>query len=663
MKKRKRFKSEYLIALIVCIMGFNMVSCDDYLNVDQYIYDVTVLDSVFVNEDNLFAYINGIAGYLPDEDKLWTSAWSPFQGASDEGFSSWNDDRHAAIKFLLDEITAMSANSYYNNYSNWYKGIRKANTVLERMDECETLSTSTKRTYTGEMYFFRGYFTYLLLQEYGPAIIMPDEALDANADSDDLMYERQSYDSCVSYVCTNMELAYKYLPSTREGTNIYRPTSGTALAVMSRVLLVAASPLFNGNTSYSGWKKDDGTYFISQEEDNSKWGKAAVAAQRLMNTNLYSLNIAYRESTTDDLPSNVPTENFPNGAGDIDPYRSYQYLFDGEVMASSCSEYIWVCKVNPTGSDSPLWLSSPSQLGGGNGLNLTQDLIDAYKMKDGADINSSSSEYPYPGSNDIYNPIGTSKSLGGYTVYTSNTAKMYQNREPRFYATIGFCHSFWSGTSYSGGDGYEDFEVTYYSDGTAGPSISYPDDYNYTGYTCIKYNHPEDNMKATGSIYAKSFPVFRYAEILLNYAEAENELNGTYTDEESGITVSRNIEEIKNAFNRIRYRAGLPGLSSEELASQSSIREAIKQERRIEFACEGRRYHDLRRWKDAPDAYNKSITGMNVDAKSSQREKYYTRTTLNNPLTQRVWSFKMYFWPIPNNTLNKNSKLIQNPGW
>jgi len=660
-KMKIRIKKAVVTALVLGLPALWLQSCD-YMDVDQYIYDVTTLDSVFTSTDRFVDYVNGIASYLPNEDRLWTNAWSPFQGASDENFTSWNDDRHAAIKFLLDEITPSTADSYFNNYATWYMGIRKANLVLQRMNEVEDLSTSDKRTYTGEMYFFKGYFTYLLLQQYGPCVLMEDIP-DENADSGELMYERQPYDSCVSYICTYMEKAYSYLPATREGANIYRPTSGAALAVMSRVLLTAASPQYNGNTAYSAWQRSDGTPYIPQTEDNSKWGKAAVAAKRLINTGLYSLNVMYKEATTDILPDNVPDADFPNGAGNIDPYRSYKSVFDGDVTINNCPEYIWACRTDPTGGDSPLWISSPSQLGGGNGLDLTQDLVDAYRMKDGRDINNSSTQYPYPGSSEAYQPVGESKSFGGYTVYTSNTAKMYQNREPRFYASVGFCHSFWPGTSYTGSDGYSNFEVTYYSDGTAGPSITYPVDYNHTGYTCIKYNHPEDNMKASGSVYAKYFPIFRYAEVLLNYAEALNELDGSYTDEEAGITVTRDPDEIAYYFNQVRYRAGLPGLSADELASRETLREAIKRERQVEFACEGRRYHDLRRWKDAPDAYNAPITGMNIHAKSSEREKYYTRTYLNETLTQRTWSFKMYFWPIPQSTMNKNSKLDQNPGW
>ena len=240
---------------------------------------------------------------------------------------------------------------------------------------------------------------------------------------------------------------------------------------------------------------------------------------------------------------------------------------------------------------------------------------------------------------------------------------MYANREARFYASIGFSHSIWPGTSYSGSEEarYRNAEITYYSDGSAAPSLNFPVDYNHTGYTCIKYNHPEDNMRATGSVQSKYFAMFRYAEILLNYAEALNELEGPYTA--GDMTVTRDVDEIARYFNQVRFRAGLPGLSPEEMASRESLREAIKRERQVEFACEGRRYHDLRRWKDAPAAYSSPIKGMNVYSRGSEREKYYTVTVINEPLTQRTWSNKMYFWPIPLNTMNKNSRLDQNPGW
>jgi hypothetical protein len=665
MKRLYSLRSFFLLPVLAVVIATGVGSCKkSYLDVNDYIYDFVSLDSVFASQNKLLQYINGIASYLPAEDRLWSNSWSPFQGASDENFTSWNDARHAGIKFPLGEITPYNANSYYNNYEFWYKGIRKANTVIARIDECKDLSLVTKRQYLGEMYFFRGYFLYHLLQQYGPVVIPGDEVQDLGGDAETLSQERSTYDDCVNYIIDNMEQAYQLLPATKDAlADIYRPTSGAALAVMSRVLLVAASPMFNGNPSYSNWKRFDGNGFISNSNDNRKWGRAAIAAKRVMETNRYDLYTFPRAADTDTLAPNVPAAAYPNGAGGIDPYRSYKYTFIGEIPATSNPEIIWCRSVNPGTGDSPLWLSTPSHMSGGNGLNLTQDLVDAYKMKDGNDINSSSAAYPYPDASTAYQPIGVVKNISDVQL-VANTPKMYANREARFYATIGFNHSFWKGTSYTGTNANsKNVEITYYSNGTAAPNNNYPNDYNHTGYTCIKYNHYADNMLQTASVLPKVFPIFRYAEILLNYAEALNELNAPYTDTATGITITRNVAEIAAAFNRVRFRAGLPGLSGAELSGQASIREAIKRERLVEFACEGRRYHDLRRWLDAPAAYSKPITAMNVAATSGNRQQFFTRITLNEPLTLRNWSFKMYFWPIPKNSLDKNAKLVQNPSW
>lgn len=658
-------RSLFLSLMVISLIILAGSSCrKGFLNVDEYIYDLTNLDSVFASQDKLLQYVNGIASYLPNEDRLWTNAWSPFQGASDENFTSWDDDRQPAIKLLRGEITPYLANTYYNNYDTWYQGIRKANTVISRIGQVPGISVTTEREFLGEMYFFKGYFMYLLIQQYGPAVIPPDDVLDISGDASTLSLERSSYDSCVSYIAKNMEMAHTYLPATRDAlSDVYRPTSGAALAVMSRVLLTAASPMYNGNPSYANWRRSDGSLFIPTTEDPTKWGKAAAAAKRVMETGLYELYTFPKSADTDPLAGNVPTANFPNGAGNIDPFRSYKYLFSGEVPPTSNPELIWGTKVDPTGGDSPLWISTPSQMGGGNGENVTQQMIDAYKMKDGYDINNSSVDYPYPDASSGYLPIGTAKNISDVQL-TANTPAMYNNREARFYATIGFCHSFWKGTSYTGSlTGVKNVEVTYYSNGTASPNNNFPNDYNHTGYTCIKYNNYADNMEQTSAIIPKTFPIFRYAEILLNYAEALNEMSSSYTDTATGITVTRDVDEIAAAINRIRYRAGLPGMSSEELASQSSIRAAIKRERQIEFAFEGRRYHDLRRWLDAPNAYSTPVVGMNVIAKTSERQKFFTRTTLTEPVAQRQWNFKMYFWPIPKEARDKNSKLVQNPGW
>jgi hypothetical protein len=643
-------------------------SCGDFLGIDDYFMNMTQLDSVFQRRDLVVQYIRGAANYLPNEGNLWTNSATPFQGASDENFTSWNDDRHAGIRYLLDEITPFSTD--YNNYPNYYQGIRKANIVLARIGEVPDISDVDRRDYIGQCYFLKGYYMYLLLLQYGPTPIVPDDPFAVDSDVETMSLERATYDEVVEYICTNMTLAAEFLEDVRENASeMNMPTRGAALAVMSRVLLYAASPWYNGNPFYSDWTRaSDGAHFISQQAKNEKWGVAAVAAKRLMDGK-YKLFTSPKESDTPTFPSNVPTATFPDGIGGIDPYRSLTYMFNGEVPRVLNDEIIYSCSATTAG-DSPLWIAAPFQLGGGNGLNLTQDLVDAFYMKDGNDINSSSPEYPYPqpGTAASYTAIGSALagSFSGYEL-RSNTAGMYANREMRFYATIGFCHAYWPGTSYTGSEAVKNIEVTYYADGTAAANQNYPQDYNRTGYTCKKYIHPEDNLKASSAIRAKVFPIFRYAEILLNYAEALNELDGSYTDEATGITVQgRDAAEILSAFNQIRYRAGLPGLSS--LPDRLAMRNLIKRERQIEFMCEGRRYHDLRRWgwEDANAAYNKPITGMNVKARGSDRAGFYTITALNDVypgLARRSFGYKNFFCPIPKSVMNKNSKLIQNPGW
>ena len=112
-------------------------------------------------------------------------------------------------------------------------------------------------------------------------------------------------------------------------------------------------------------------------------------------------------------------------------------------------------------------------------------------------------------------------------------------------------------------------------------------DYNRTGYTCVKYRHLEDEMKK-GTVKAKYFPVFRYAETLLNYVEAINELREPDTLEMpdgTQVTVEHNTADIVKYFNLIRHRAGLPGITEAVAADRNKVRELIKHERRIEFAC------------------------------------------------------------------------------
>lgn len=634
-------------------------SCESFLDIDKYVYDQITIDSVFVSKERLLQYINGAASYLPDESILVTHAYSPSGLVTDDAFVPWVDWNHSAMYFMIDQVVPRDTHRF-NPWEDYYRGIRKANILLARIPECQELTDMERRDYMGRAYFMRAYFYYSLMRLYGPVPILPDYAFDTDASAESVSYERSSYDDCVEYVCKNLEQAVAYLPLEREEAFQFLPTQGAALAIMGRMRLYWASPLFNGNTYYADWRRSDGTPFISQTEDKTRWGKAAVVFKRIIELNKYALNTVEKIETTDriagtpELPETVSKEAFPYGAGDIDPYRSYKSIFDGSIQAIHNKELIYYC--NRSTSDD--WTFYPNPLGGINGFSVTQDLIDCYRMADGRPYSEATEEEK------SWRAVGTGKTFSENYVLSPDRAHRDDNREPRYYASIGFNYCVWPCTSYTGTEAKKNFVANYFSDGNSMPTGTIKVDYNRTGYTSRKYVNQEDIMNWQGQVKAKTYPIVRYAEVLLSYVEAMNEMDGSYTDEATGITVSRNVADMVFYFNQIRYRAGLPGITEAEASDYATMKDLIKLERRVEFAFENQRYYDLRRWKDAPNAYNKPIMGQDVTAKVSEREKFYTIRVWNTETCmKRVFNNKMYFYPIDQNILDRNAKLVQNPGY
>jgi PAB1-binding protein PBP1 len=151
----------------------------------------------------------------------------------------------------------------------------------------------------------------------------------------------------------------------------------------------------------------------------------------------------------------------------------------------------------------------------------------------------------------------------------------------------------------------------------------------------------------------------------LLYAEALNELDGTYNiaswDGLTTYTISRSVSEIKKGTHPVRIRAGLSDYSEATYASKDLLRKALKRERMIELMGEGKRYYDLRRWKDAPVEESLQIYGCNVVMDEANKDKFYIPVAeYDLPST---FSSKLYFWPIKHSELKHNKRMTQNPGW
>jgi hypothetical protein len=292
-------------------------------------------------------------------------------------------------------------------------------------------------------------------------------------------------------------------------------------------------------------------------------------------------------------------------------------------------------------------------------------------MVDGHTIENSSAEYPYITTGTMG---GANRTFSGYRL-NSQVSNMYVNREMRFYASIGFCEAFWFCNSTTNNN-RKNQTLTYYIDGNAGKNSTgnYLNNYNISGYTLRKYIHEDDSWgdNQQGIDYEgsrrlpKAFPIIRYAEILLSYVEALNNLTSTHTIQDgngNSYAISRDIEEMRRYFNMVRYRAGLPGLTNDELSSRETMQALIERERLVELLVENIRYHDVRRWGKYEITESEPIMGMDVDATRSSGNFYNIVPVNHSRIRGRVVDRKLILCPIDLNEVRKSPSMDQNPGW
>ncbi|MCS2956067.1 RagB/SusD family nutrient uptake outer membrane protein [Bacteroides salyersiae] len=655
-------------------IGINGDSCD-FLSVDKYFDDTLKYDSVFANRVNLEKYLWGTAGELPDESKIFGNDETPGITAADDIFTLMGYDLFHGKALTLGLVSAANTQGL-GVWSTCYKVIRKANLILNRMDECTNITPLQKQELLGYTHFLRGYAYYYILMNYGPAVLLGDEVLETNEEAEYYDRARATYDETVEYICSELEIAAKYIPADVSVVNYGRPSKGASLRnysprTFTRRLVRHLMEERRAYRYFGNWKRGtDGVQYVSQTYDERKWALTAAAAKRVMDMDggqRYTLHTVGASSSgayvTPELPEGVPTETFPNGAGGIDPLKSYTDMFNGETYSTQNKELIWARNSGEVAEYTRQ--SFPAVMGGYSGMCLTQKLVDAYKTRNGKTIQEAAP--------DEYSEEGNTTRVQTFSGYRLNrgTYNMYSNREMRFYACVGFSGCYWPGTSCSNSGSFN-LTVNYYMNGNAGKNMATGDhkDRNYavTGYVLKKYIHPSDNWyNGNGSArVAKAFPIIRYAEILLSYAEAINHLNSTHTvTMESGETyeLSRagNLQDMITAFNMIRYRAGLPGLRAQDYATEEDMDAQIVTERMVEFLGEGRRFYDIRRWGIYEEEEGKPIEGMNIDGLENE---FFQRTVVNHAdYRNRVVDKKTVFLPIPRNEVRKAPKLDQNPGW
>jgi len=567
-----------------------------------------------------------------------------------------------------------------DSWTRSYRGIRNASTFIHNIYMNKEMTEDEIADYRGQARFARAYLYWLLLRKYGPIPLLPDEGIDYTESYDNIATPRSTYEECAEYISSEMLQAAKEMEKlgmTRGQDVIARPTVGAALAARAKALLYAASPIANGNNE--AWAElvtdDQGKRLLSTEYSDEKWAKAAAAARDVMELGVYELYVVQTDNKTTAVVAdgNFSGKNWPEGWANIDPHESYRQVFNGALNAAGNPELIFTRVTNEGASIIAMVAHQlPRSATGWNTHGLTQKLVDAYYMNDGTDTPGKDKEIGR--GNGTNRPTGfiTQAEIDAnpdkYKPLRAGVSFQYAEREPRFYASVAYSGTFWP-LSNESESGNRDKQVFYYRDDAMGNGYTSSNAYWLrTGIGMRKYVHDNDTYQGGSSdkIMTKVEPAMRYADILLMYAEALNELTGSYTIPSwrgDAYTISRTRSELERGIHPIRIRAGVPDYTDSEYAEsgRDKMRERIKRERFIELMAEGQRYYDLRRWLDADVEEALPIYGCNVLMDSDHKDLFH------QPIA--VWALrtsfadKMWFWPISHDELKKNRRLTQNPGW
>ncbi|WP_234736611.1 RagB/SusD family nutrient uptake outer membrane protein [Tellurirhabdus bombi] len=510
----------------------------------------------------------------------WSSHGNTEQATDDAEYKYSGVTQNAVI---LYSGTVSPLNFPFTDFWNTpYTNIRRVNLFLSRLPSTP-LSPALQRRAGAEARFLRAWYYHQLLVSFGGVPLIGDKVFDI-ADFIDL--PRNSFAECVSYLVGELDALAAILPATTDYSeeNYGRATRGACLALKSRILLYAASPLFNGSPETQNAALASIVSYPTY--DASHWQKAADAAQAVITSGQYSLN-------TDNATA---------------PGYGFYQVFLKRVN----NEYIFF-QNRGANRDMEVFFNMPSR-GGQNNSMPTQNLAEAFPMKNGKAITDPTSGY------DPKNP--------------------YINRDPRFgYSII-----------------YNESPYYLASSNALVPVYTYEgapsDGFTYSGQTTGYYTRKmcDVNIAANTSFAVdRGWPLLRYAEVLLNYAEAINETGQT------ALAYPKLVE--------LRARAGIdPGANQlyglKPNMTKEEMREVIQNERRIELAFEDHRWHDIRRWK----------TAMAVNNSFNKRMRIVkTGNTYTYEVTQsiRKHNFRpeMYLLPIPDSEVRKMPAMLQNPGW
>ena len=608
----KWFNLKYYISC-VCLGAFALLtSCSGYLDKE---YDASLSeDDVFANITLTKEFLANIYTFLPDgfgpfSDTQYLNASRDCM--TDNAIAYWGLIYYNKIR--TDAYTSSSHPTAGTLWTNNFTGIRRCNKFLANIssnvisDAAESGDDNHLFTrYKAEARLLRALYHFQLVSYFGAAPIL-DGTVFSTDDAEMQNLTRDSAAVVLKWVADECDSVKDVLPFRYASQgNWGRVTGATAYALKSRALLYRASAL-NNTESNTTW-----------------WAQAAQAAKDFIDkndaySNPHKLYTYSGTLSSTSLPSDIV--NAKQGT------LNYMYCFitlpynnDEIIMARSIwSTYIIDFSFLPYGSFS----------GAYGRTNPTQNLVDSYETINGESISDDA---------------------------TYDDQDPYSNRDPRLEASIFHQGSDWGRPDY----GEEaTVDVHYNSETDKGADYRGSSGGTYTGYYVKKFVNPTLIFNTSYlSAQSHSWIIFRYAEILLNYAEALNESQGP-------------VSAAYDAIDQVRERAGMPDLPTG--LTKAEFRSRVRNERRVELAFEDQRFFDVRRWKlyysqtssgETSNPYSEQIYNIyGVKVTTSGSTTVYTYGKDDNIGDVAYTTPKNNLFPIPYDEVAKVPSLGQNEGW
>ncbi|MCG8305759.1 MAG: RagB/SusD family nutrient uptake outer membrane protein [Cytophagales bacterium] len=621
----------------ICILFFGLTSCkEDYLDVVPD--NVATIDHAFSDHVQARKYLFTCYNFLPSSTGFYDN---PAILAGDE---FWLPEAHydneyknspMAIARGFQTSVAPLANKWEGNNS-LYVGIRQCNVFIDNIDRVPNMDDSEKIRLKAEVNVLKAYYHFYLLRMYGPIPVIRT-SLPVSADPEEVKYFREPVDACFEYIVELIDSNIDFLPLNvpNAAEELGRITIPIAKAIKARALVLAASPLFNGNNDLTNFVGKDGEPYFPAF-DNEKWKITADACLDAINSAHETGHSLYQ----------VNAENT-----NLDEMMLLKATLRNRVPERWNSEIIWGDSKN-SGSTSGYQYWAQANLSNRlaaskQALAVTFNIVDEYLTKNGLPTDE---DITWDEANALEYRLSTEEDK--YHIKTNEEIPaLHFGREPRFYADLGFDRSTWH---WQGVTDVENPRFIFSRKGEqSGKKTIW--EYNVTGYFPKKVCSPANIFSSDGTYIriTYAFPIIRLADLYLLYAEAVNEYYGP-------------SEDAYNYLDMVRERAGIPKImdsyakfsnNPSKPTTTDGLREIIHRERLIELTFEGRRYWDIRRWKKGQEYLNQNVFGWNTEV--LEKDDYYQKRKLG----LRKFTKRDYFWPLRDYHLTINPNLEQNPGW